>query len=215
MTAAGLRRLHVASLRGGSSVFARQRAPPRATTINLEANHQARAASSLPTVAQPSFWKSMIPKPLRQSPGGRPAPTAAVAAKSKEWNPATFYIFIFLFIGSMSIQMISLKKDFETYMRKSETKIGLLREVVERLQRGEDVDVERVLGTGDPEKEVEWEDVLKEIERDEVSRTPKRQDRRATATTAAAAAPNKTTPEPTVSADPSPAVKVASTSSFY
>jgi hypothetical protein len=43
-------------------------------------------------------------------------------------------------------------------MRQSDVRIGLLREVVEKLQRGEKVDVEQVLGTGDPEKELEWED---------------------------------------------------------
>lgn len=46
-------------------------------------------------------------------------------------------------------------------------KIGLLREVIERVQRGEEVDVERVLGTGDKESEREWEDVLREIEEEE------------------------------------------------
>jgi hypothetical protein len=80
--------------------------------------------------------------------------------KSKEWNPATFFIIIFLFIGSMSIQMIALKKDFATFTRQSDVRIGLLREVVEKLQRGEKVDVEKVLGTGDPERELEWEEGL-------------------------------------------------------
>jgi len=75
----------------------------------------------------------------------------------KEWNPATFFIIIFLLIGSMSINMIALKKGFETYSRQTDVRIGLLREVVEKLQRGEKVDVEKVLGTGVPEKEAEWE----------------------------------------------------------
>lgn len=41
-------------------------------------------------------------------------------------------------------------------MRRAEAKIGLLREVIERVQRGENVDVEGALGTGDPEAEREW-----------------------------------------------------------
>ena len=57
----------------------------------------------------------------------------------------------------MSIQMITLRKDFTTFMRQADVRIGLLREVVEKLQRGENVDVEQVLGTGDPDKELEWE----------------------------------------------------------
>lgn len=103
----------------------------------------------------------MVPKPLRRSPEGQAVEAAVKVAGrpwwSREWNPATFYIAIFLCIGSMSIQMISLKKGFDAFMRQSEVKIGLLREVVERIQKGEDVDVERMLGTDDPAQEAEWE----------------------------------------------------------
>lgn len=41
-------------------------------------------------------------------------------------------------------------------MRRAEAKIGILREVIERVQRGEKVDVEGVLGTGDAVQEGEW-----------------------------------------------------------
>lgn len=41
-------------------------------------------------------------------------------------------------------------------MRKAEAKLGLLKEVIERVQNGEDVDVEKVLGTGDAESERQW-----------------------------------------------------------
>jgi hypothetical protein len=61
-------------------------------------------------------------------------------------------------IGSMSIQMILLRKNFAAFTRQSDVRIGLLREVVEKIQRGEDVDVEKVLGTGDLEKEAEWQE---------------------------------------------------------
>ena len=54
--------------------------------------------------------------------------------------------------------MISLRNDFRSFSRKSEAKISLLKEVIERVQRGEDVDVEGLLGTGDEEKEREWEE---------------------------------------------------------
>ena len=54
--------------------------------------------------------------------------------------------------------MISLRNDFRNFSRKSEAKISLLKEVIERVQRGEDVDVEGLLGTGDEEKEREWEE---------------------------------------------------------
>lgn len=122
----------------------------RTTVVALQG---ARFVSSLvPEVAQPSFWKSMVPKFLRRSDKPRRS-----KKKSKDWNPATFFIVIFLLIGSMSIQMISLKKDFEAFTRRADVKIALLRDVVEKLQKGEDVDVEKELGTGDAQKEEAWE----------------------------------------------------------
>lgn len=110
---------------------------------------------ALTTVAEVSFWKSLVPKPLRSRWATRQRAKPKV---QKEWNPATFFIFIFLLIGSMAIQMISLRKDFATFVRQSDVRIGLLREVVEKLQKGEEVDVEKVLGTGDAEKELAWEE---------------------------------------------------------
>lgn len=134
-----------------------------------------------PRVAETSFWKSLIPKPLRSEnkadDGRAGSPAKTKKAKSKDWNPATFYIVIFLLIGSMSIQMISLRKNFDAFMRRSDVRIGLLREVIERVQNGEKVDVEKVLGTGDREREAEWEEVLNEIERDSASRSQKKQDK--------------------------------------
>jgi hypothetical protein len=54
--------------------------------------------------------------------------------------------------------MIALKNDFRNFSRKADAKIGLLREVLERVQRGEDVDVKGLLGTGNEEQEKEWEE---------------------------------------------------------
>jgi hypothetical protein len=58
----------------------------------------------------------------------------------------------------MSIQMIALRNDFAAFSRRTDVKIDLLREVIRRVQNGEEVDVEGLLGTGDPEKEQEWEE---------------------------------------------------------
>ncbi|KAI0406682.1 hypothetical protein F4802DRAFT_596033 [Xylaria palmicola] len=155
--------------RGALRAYATARAPSTRRFVPFLNQHHIRHRSSAPTVAQSSFWKSLIPKPFRPSPKptvnwGTPEKKKP---KSKEWNPATFYIVIFLFIGSMSIQMIALRRDFATFMRRADVRIGLLREVVEKLQRGEEVDVGKALGTGDAEKEKEWEEVLREIERDD------------------------------------------------
>jgi pyruvate/2-oxoglutarate dehydrogenase complex dihydrolipoamide acyltransferase (E2) component len=122
----------------------------------------------------------------------------------------------------MSIQMIALRKDFATFMRQSDVRIGLLREVVEKLQKGEEVDVEKVLGTGDAEKELEWEQglssrgtgvsgrrlltdtaVLREIEREEPAKNQQRKKQpESTPPPAPTAAP---TPAPTSEADTLPA----------
>lgn len=62
-----------------------------------------------------------------------------------------------LLIGSNAMQMIALQSEFTTFSRRADAKIGLLKEVIGRVQKGEDVDVKGLLGTGDPEQEKEWE----------------------------------------------------------
>ncbi|KAG8668774.1 hypothetical protein FPOAC2_08078 [Fusarium poae] len=145
----------------------------RATALALKTYHVSklgfRYSSTAPvTITDGQFWRSLIPKPLRKE-------NRQLKKKSKEWNPATFFIVIFLLIGSMSIQMIALRNSFDRYMRQSEARITSLREVVEKIQRGETVDVEKALGTGDPGKEADWEEMLKAIERDEANRKAKRE----------------------------------------
>lgn len=78
--------------------------------------------------------------------------------KTKEWNPATFYIVMFTLIGSQAIRMLSLKNSYATYTRTTDAKIELLKGVIERIQSGEKVDVEKLLGTGDNAQEREWEE---------------------------------------------------------
>lgn len=51
-----------------------------------------------------------------------------------------------------------LRNDHANYTRSADAKIRLLKEVIERIQKGEDVDVKRLLGTGDEAKEREWEE---------------------------------------------------------
>ncbi|KAL8952718.1 MAG: hypothetical protein Q9222_001367 [Ikaeria aurantiellina] len=123
--------------------------------------------SSLPRVAQPSLWQSIIPKFLRRPDRTQ---TPEKAQRSKEWNPATFFIVMFLLIGSNAMQLLALKNEFAAFTRRADAKIGLLKEVIERVQRGENVDVKGLLGTGNPEKEREWEQgeyIIKEIEEED------------------------------------------------
>jgi hypothetical protein len=117
---------------------------------------------SVPRVLQPSFWGSMIPKPLRSQPStddptSTPSPSSSSSkSKSREWNPATPFVILGLLVGSQAIQILWLKQERAHSTRRVETKIGVLREVIERVQRGEEVDVEKLLGTGDEVREREW-----------------------------------------------------------
>lgn len=115
----------------------------------------ASSPDSLPYLAQPSLWQSMIPRVLRE----RKSRGAAIkASTAKDWNPATFYIVIFLLIGSNAIQMIALRNSFASFSRTADAKIRLLKDVLGRVQRGEAVDVEGLLGTGNEKQEKEWEE---------------------------------------------------------
>lgn len=132
------------------------RARPSAAALRSVPLHSSgiRHSGTAPaTIADVSFWKSLVPKPLRKENR-----KASKNWLSREWNPATFFIVMFLFIGSMSIQMIALRNSTDRYMRQASVRLGLLREVVERLQNGEDVDVDKLLGTGDEQKEEDWEE---------------------------------------------------------
>ena len=132
-------------------------------TIPLGQRLASSSTSTVPRVASNSIWNSIIPKAFRHptdpvSVAEQNKAKAAKTQKSKEWNPATFFVVIALLIGSNAIQMIALKNRRRNYSRKAEGKIALLREVIEKVQKGEDVDVERILGTGNPKQEQEWEE---------------------------------------------------------
>ena len=110
---------------------------------------------NLPRVAQPSVWHSIVPKSFRNKDNSG---TATKSQRSRDWNPATFFIWIFLLIGSNAIQMLALRNEYSTFRRKTDAKIALLKEVLDKIRRGEEVDVDKVLGTGDEQQEQEWAD---------------------------------------------------------
>jgi hypothetical protein len=131
-------------------------APPhlRTSFLRQTITSQISRPYAVQSITQPSFWKSLVPKPLRKS---APSTVSKKKPKSKDWNPATFFIWIFLLIGSMSIQMIALRTGFAAFERRADAKIGLLKEIIERIQNGEKVDVSGLLGKGDQKQEEEWE----------------------------------------------------------
>lgn len=108
--------------------------------------------------------------------------------------------------------MIALKKDFSTFMRRAEVRIGLLREVVEKLQRGEEVDVEKALGTGDAEREMEWDEVLREIERGDIFKDKKNIGQ---ARSPSIPTTNEPRPEPTSKPSAEPSKPATSYSTFF
>ncbi|KXH41595.1 hypothetical protein CNYM01_13558 [Colletotrichum nymphaeae SA-01] len=193
------------------------RAVAMAQAANRSFYLQSRHSSSLPTVAQLDFWKGLIPKPFRSEEKltDDPMIKRVKPKRKKEWNPATFYIVIFLLIGSMSINMLSTKQAFEAFSRQADVRIGVLREVVEKLQRGETVDVEKALGTGDAQKELDWEEMLREIEREDVSRQKKQEKARQAETATTAAASSRAEAQPTAAVPEAARPPARGMSSFF
>ena len=122
--------------------------------------------SRLPKVVNPSFWSSLVPKPLRRSsdPDEATERTNHRAATSEERRVAIIFLVLGIVVGSNAIQIIALRRQILDFSRKTEAKLSVLREVVERVKNGEDIDVKKVLGTGEPDQEKEWEEVIKELE---------------------------------------------------
>ncbi|QIW98230.1 hypothetical protein AMS68_003748 [Peltaster fructicola] len=121
--------------------------------------------SHLPKIASPALWRGMIPKALRNdgSTSQELSSTQSEAPTRRE-RPGLPLIILGLLAGSFAINIISLRREMANFSRKTETKLALLREVVQKVKNGEAVDVKRLLGTGDPESEQEWEEVIKELE---------------------------------------------------
>ncbi|KAG5994436.1 hypothetical protein E4U52_001160 [Claviceps spartinae] len=109
------------------------------------------------SVADPAFWKSLIPKPFRKENRKH-----GKGKKSKEWNPATFFINMFILIGSMPIQMIALRKQSKEYDRQSSLKIARLHETLRRLRNGEEPDGDEILsGADEAQKDLDWAELLR------------------------------------------------------
>ncbi|KAG6029559.1 hypothetical protein E4U41_000321 [Claviceps citrina] len=106
------------------------------------------------TIADTGFWTSLIPKPFRKENRSK-----VKGKKSQEWNPATFFVIMFLLIGSMSIQMIALRNQSERYDRQATVRLDRLREALRKLQNGEEVDVDKLLGGVDEAQgDMDWEE---------------------------------------------------------
>jgi hypothetical protein len=122
--------------------------------------------SNLPRVANPSFWSSLIPRPFRRPVTEAEAAQRALrkSAGAEERRTGLTFLFLGILVGSNAINLISIKREMLNFTRQTDAKLELLREVVQRVKNGEDVDVKKALGTGDQEHEREWEQVMKELE---------------------------------------------------
>lgn len=121
--------------------------------------------SKLPRIANPAFWSQLIPRAFRSASDEDSARNRAKirAAGDQERRTAIAFLVLGLIVGSNAINLISLKRDMLNFSRQTDARLGLLREVVQKVKDGETVDVKKALGTGDPEAEKEWEQVIKEL----------------------------------------------------
>lgn len=124
------------------------------------------AASHIPRIARPSLWRSLVPRFLRSRRDEEQASprVAADQAQLDARRTGSSIALLGLVIGSFAINVIALRRDLISYTRNTEAKLGLLREVVKRVKAGEQVDVKQLLGTGDPVREREWEEMIQDLE---------------------------------------------------
>lgn len=85
-------------------------------------------------------------------------------AGAAERRTGIIFLILGILVGSNAINIIALRREMLNFTRQTDAKLELLREVVQKVKNGEEVDVKRALGTGDPEQEKEWEQVVKELE---------------------------------------------------
>ncbi|KAG5437068.1 hypothetical protein PCANB_001189 [Pneumocystis canis] len=73
------------------------------------------------------------------------------------------FIVLFTILGSQAIHVLSIKQEFNEFETQIDAKISLLRDIIDRIQKGENVHISKELGTGIKEKEKEWSDVMQQI----------------------------------------------------
>ncbi|KXT02913.1 hypothetical protein AC578_1825 [Pseudocercospora eumusae] len=132
-----------------------------ATASLLSIEHQA------PRIANPSFWKSLVPQFLRRPTSEQEAAKRAGtrAAGAEERKTGIIFFVLGIVVGSNAINIISLRREMLNFSRHTDAKLDLLRGVVSRVRNGEEFDVKKALGTGDPEQEKEWAQVMEELEK--------------------------------------------------
>jgi hypothetical protein len=111
---------------------------------------RSRKLRYLPMILQPEMLKMFVP------PVWKKTYQAYKERDKAKKNPATKYVWLTVFASSGLIHLYNVRRDIDIFNSFSNRKIEQLRDVVEAIQRGEEVDVEGILGTGLPEQELEW-----------------------------------------------------------
>jgi hypothetical protein len=68
---------------------------------------------------------------------------------------------------------MQLRSDVEERRQAAQRRINTLKEVIEKIKNGEEVDLRKELGTGNPQAEKEWQDVVDQIPDDAFWMEPK------------------------------------------
>ncbi|KAF1827575.1 uncharacterized protein K489DRAFT_297804, partial [Dissoconium aciculare CBS 342.82] len=120
----------------------------------------------LPRLANPSFWSKLTPKAWRKTRTPREAAAHAAerALGADDRRAGIVFLVLGIVVGSNAIHLLNVKREMLNFSRQTDAKIAALREVIQRVKNGEDVDVKRILGTGDAGHEQEWEQVIQELE---------------------------------------------------
>ncbi|ODQ53453.1 hypothetical protein SAICODRAFT_7167 [Saitoella complicata NRRL Y-17804] len=87
--------------------------------------------------------------------------------KRTKQHPSTPFIILWGIVGSQAIHLITIRNFHKDLTAKGNARISALRDVLERLKQGEEVDVKKELGAGVHHVEQEWTDILKNIEEEE------------------------------------------------
>lgn len=72
----------------------------------------------------------------------------------------TIQFILWASFGSAAIHLLNIKQKYSDKERRLTTKIAVLKDIIRRVNEGEEVDVARELKTGKSEEEREWEEVM-------------------------------------------------------
>lgn len=113
---------------------------------------QPEQPSRVPQLVKPSLWQILLPKVWRRD--------SVTTTVQSDGTNTVFLVLIFIAIGSQAMQLADVRRDMLELTLMTNSKLTLLKDVIARIGRGEEVDVGKVLGTSHPRPEIEWEEGL-------------------------------------------------------